>query len=350
MKDISEIYQKTSEWMDGSGPMCDIVISSRVRLARNVAGFVFHHRADEEQRRDIYDFVSERLERTDIGEHLWFLSLNRIEDLERQMLTERQLISKRLADDHDTGGVALTQDESLSIMINEEDHIRMQVLASGLQLEETYQSINRIDNIIEDKIDYAFSPKYGYLTACPTNVGTGIRVSVMLHLPALKMTGQIEKVFRAAKELKLAVRGLHGEGSEPLGDFYQLSNQTTLGKKESQIIEELVSMAVEPIVEYERRARDKLLSDRLVSLDDKIYRALGIVANARLISSDEVAYLLSVIRLGIHLERIKEVSLHTVNEIFQLTQPAHLQHHFAKELTANERDEARAQFIREKLK
>ncbi len=349
MKDISNIYQKSSDWMDGSGPLSDIVISSRIRLARNVAGFVFRTNAEDVQQQEVLNFLHKNIMQTELGDYLHFLNMGQVRQLERQMLSERQLISKRLLEGDGWSGVALSLDESLAIMINEEDHIRMQVLASGLQLDEVYQTINRIDDLLEDKIDYAFSEKYGYLTACPTNVGTGIRVSVMLHLPALKMTGQIEKVFRAARELKLAVRGLYGEGTEPLGDFFQLSNQTTLGKSESQIIEELIALAVEPIVEYERRARDKLLSDRMAVLDDKIYRALGVLQNARLISSDEVAYLLSVIRLGIHLNRIDDIDLRTVNTVFQLTQPAHLQNHFAKELTAGERDEARARFIREQL-
>jgi len=234
-------------------------------------------------------------------------------------------------------------------MINEEDHLRIQMMASGLQLQETFGRISEIDSLLEEKMEFAFSSQYGYLTACPTNVGTGIRVSVMLHLPGLKMTGEIEKVFRAAKDMRLAVRGLYGEGSEPIGDFFQLSNQTTLGKTEDQIIEQLVQHAVKPIVEYERLARRKLLEEKLTSLDDKIFRALGILINARLISSDEALYMLSYIRLGIHLGRIKNISLETTNRLFLLTKPGHLQNYYQEPLNEQARDRARAELIRKQL-
>ena len=349
MKDITNIYKKVSDWMDGSGPMSDIVISSRIRLARNVAGFLFFSHADKEQQRELLDFIRGKVMETELKNDLWYVNMEETAPLERLVLVERHLISQRLVDREGPCGVALSHDESLSVMINEEDHIRMQVLASGLQLEETYDYSNRIDNLLEKKMDYSFSPKYGYLTACPTNVGTGLRVSVMLHLPALKIIGQIEKVFRAAKEMHLAVRGLYGEGTEPIGDFYQLSNQTTLGKTETQIIEELTSQAVGPIVEYERRARDKILKDRAIALEDKIFRAIGVLANARMISSEEAIYLLSFVRLGIHLERVTDIDLKTVNELFMLTQPGHLQNLYKRDLAENERDEVRAEFIRNKL-
>ena len=350
MKNVSDIYNRTSDWMDGSGPMSDIVLSSRIRLARNIAGYLFFSHADQEQQSDLLEYVRRRIMTTELKDELWYLNMAKTRSLERHMLAERHLISRRLAESQGARGVALSHDESLALMVNEEDHLRVQMLASGLQLEETYEHINRIDSLLEEKMEYAFSPKYGYLTACPTNVGTGLRVSVMLHLPALKMTEQMGKVFRAAKEMRLAVRGLYGEGSEPIGDFYQLSNQTTLGKSETDIIEQLISLAVEPIVEYERRARDKLLKDRLTVLDDKIHRALGTLRHARLISSEETAYLLSLVRLGINLERIKGIQLTVVNELFLLTQPAHLQHHYQKKLTADSRDELRAEFIRERFR
>jgi protein arginine kinase len=346
---LSEIYKKVGPWLDGNGPQSDIVISSRIRLARNIVGFYFLSQSTPEQQAELLHFVHNKMMASELKDKIWFLKMEEISPLERQMLTERHLISKQLAQEDGACGVALMQDESLALMINEEDHLRIQALTSGLRLHEIYDRINQIDDLLEGQMEYAFSPQYGYLTACPTNVGTGIRVSVMLHLPALKMTGQIEKVFRAAKDMHLAVRGFYGEGSEPIGDLYQISNQTTLGRTEKNIIEDLIRKAVEPVIDYEQRARKKILSERMTALDDKIFRALGVLTHARLISSEETMYMLSYLRLGVHLERIKSISMESINRIFFLTQPAHLQHQCQKKLDAVERDEARADFIRKEL-
>ena len=218
--------------------------------------------------------------------------------MDRQLLVERHLISKPHASAEGARGVAIGENETVSIMVNEEDHLRIQVLRSGLQLEEAWEQINKIDDILENKLDFAFHPRFGYLTACPTNVGTGIRVSVMLHLPALKLTGEIEKVFRAAKDLRLAVRGLYGEGTEATGDFYQISNQTTLGKSEDEIISDFKHVVISKIIDYEHQARRMLLNDRTVALDDKVQRALGVLRSARLIASEETLSLLSHVRVG----------------------------------------------------
>lgn len=344
-----QIYQRAGDWMDSSGPLSDVVISSRIRLARNIAGFLFFSRANEQQQSEVLEFVRQKIMASELQKDLWYLNIQDTPPLQRSLLAERHLVSKELAHGRGARGVALTHDESLTLMINEEDHLRIQVLASGLQLHETYQRISRVDDMLEQKVEYAFSPQYGYLTACPTNVGTGIRVSVMLHLPALKITGQIEKFFSSVKDMHLAVRGIHGEGSEPVGDFYQLSNQTTLGKTEERIIDDLISQAIEPVVQYERAARAKLMRQRPAAIDDKIFRSLGILSHARIISSDETRYLLSYIRLGIHLKRIKNVSLKTVNELSILIQPAHLQNLYQRELDPAARDELRAGFIQKRL-
>jgi len=234
-------------------------------------------------------------------------------------------------------------------MVNEEDHLRIQALRSGLQLEEAWEQINKVDDALEQKLDYAFHPRFGYLTACPTNVGTGIRVSVMLHLPALKLTGEIEKVFRAAKDMRLAVRGLYGEGTEATGDFYQISNQTTLGKSEDDIIADFKHVVVPKIIDYEHHARKTLLNDRTVALDDKVCRALGILRAARLMTSDETLGHLSHLRMGVNLGRVKDIDLQKINELFLLTQPAHLQKLKGKKLEGDLRRAARAEFIRERL-
>jgi protein arginine kinase len=225
----------------------------------------------------------------------------------------------------------------------------MQVYASGFNLDKCWQQVNRIDEMIEQKLEYAFHPRLGYLTACPTNLGTGIRVSVMLHLPAMKLTGQIEKFLTAAKDADLAVRGLFGEGTDAVGDLFQLSNQVTLGVREQDVVRELTENIVPRIVDYEKAARCALLDQKPHTLDDKIQRAMGVLKNACLISSQEALYLLSSVRLGVNLGRIPNVSLATVNELFLLTQPAHLQIRAGKMLDADQRDTLRAKVIREYL-
>jgi len=348
--EFSDIYNKVGAWLDGSGPDSDIAISSRIRLARNVAGFRFFTHADASQQNEILSFIHDRLMATSLKNELWYVKMSEATAVEKQLLTERHLISKDLAEGNGARAVALSHDESLALMINEEDHLRIQVVSSGLRFKENYRRICQVDNMLEEKLEYAFSPQYGYLTACPTNVGTGIRVSVMLHLPGLKISGELEKAFRAARDMHLAVRGLYGEGSEPIGDFFQLSNQITLGKTEEQIIEDLLNHAVKPIVEYERRAREKLIKERPDTLDDKIFRARGILSNTRMISSEETLYMLSYIRLGIHLGRIKDISLKAVNRLFILTQPAHLQNLCHESLSPADRDRSRAELIRKELR
>ena len=349
MIDLTQICRNVGSWLTEIGPVSDIVISSRVRFARNIAGFHFYSQANSKQREEILQFAHDKLMSANLCSKLWYVTMADTSELERKLLTERHLISRELAEKEGARAVAWTHDESLAVMINEEDHLRIQVMANGLQLHKTFKRICEVDDLLERQIEYAFSSQYGYLTACPTNVGTGIRVSVMLHLPGLKMTQEIEKVFRAAKDMRLAVRGLYGEGSEPIGDFFQLSNQITLGKTEEEIIENLVVHAVEPIVEYEKQARKKLMQEKQEALDDKIFRAMGILSNARLISSEEALYMLSYIRLGIHLGRIRGVEISTVNRLFLLSQPAHIQNLYQETYDASQRDRARAEYIRKSL-
>jgi protein arginine kinase len=277
------------------------------------------------------------------------VDLEHAPEIDRQLLVERHLISKQHAAAEGARGVAVGENETISIMINEEDHLRIQVLRSGLQLDEAWEQINGIDDALESKLDFAFHTRFGYLTACPTNVGTGIRVSVMLHLPALKLTGEIEKVFRAAKDMKLAVRGLYGEGTEATGDFYQISNQTTLGKSEEEIISDFRHLVIPKIIDYEHNARKMLLNDHTIALDDKVGRALGLLRTARLMATEETLFLLSHLRMGVNLGRVKDVDIRTINELFLLTQPAHLQKLSGRKLEGDVRRAARADFIRQRL-
>ena len=346
---LNDLTSQAGEWLRGSGPMSEVVISSRLRLARNVKGQPFMSLADRGQRRALEKRVSEAILDADLAPQTLYVDLEQASDVDRELLVERHLISKPHANAEGARGVAIGQDENLSIMVNEEDHLRLQVLRSGLQLDEAWEQINAVDDTLEEELEFAYRPPFGYLTACPTNVGTGIRVSVMLHLPALKLYGDIEKVFRAAKDMKLAVRGLYGEGTEATGDFYQISNQTTLGKGEQEVLNEFKQTTIPKIIDYEHHARRTLRSERATALDDIVFRSLGALRSARLMSSEEALKLLSPVRLGIHLGRVKDVDIKMVNELVLMTQPAHLQKLMGKKLDGDERKAARAEFIRGKL-
>jgi protein arginine kinase len=342
---LNDLTQRAGEWLRGIGPRSEIVISSRIRLARNVLGFPFLSRCSTQDRRALEGRIRDIILGAGLSDQLLYVDLEDAPELDRQVLVERHLISRPHAAVEGARGVAVSSDETLSIMVNEEDHLRIQVLRSGLQLEDAYQQINKIDDQLESRLQWAFHPRFGYLTACPTNIGTGIRVSVMLHLPALKLTGEIEKVFRAAKELRLAVRGLYGEGTEATGDFYQVSNQTTLGRTEDQILAEFQGAIVPRIIDYELQARRLLLNERAVALDDRIFRAIGILRNARMLTSEEVLFLLSHVRLGVNMGRLPEIDINTVNELFLQTQAAHLQKITGKKLEGDPRRAARADFV-----
>ncbi len=346
---LKDLTSHAGEWLRGSGPMSDIVISSRIRLARNIAGHRFLAKCTRHQRQVIETKARETILTSNLAPSVLYVDLDSAPEIDRLLLVERHLISKQHANTEGSRGVAVGENETVSIMVNEEDHLRLQVLRSGLQLDEAWEQINDIDDKLESKLDFAFHSRFGYLTACPTNVGTGIRVSVMLHLPALKITGEIEKVFRAAKEMKLAVRGLYGEGTEATGDFYQISNQSTLGKSEEDIINDFKTTVIPKIIDYEHAARKTLVSERATALDDKVFRALGLLRSARLVASEEVLFLLSHLRMGVNLGRIKDIDIRTINELFLLTQTAHLQKMRGKKLEGDARRAARAEYIRARL-
>src|SRR6266480_7894646 len=252
--DLEHLTKTSGEWLRGTGPESDIVISSRIRLARNLAAFPFTNRATAHQKGEIEALLRERIAKLELDPNLSYLNVPALSPLDRQLLVERQLISRELAVAEGPRGVAVGPHETVSLMVNEEDHLRLQVMRSGFALDEAWQDIDKVDDLLEQKVDYAFSDEFGYLTACPTNVGTGMRASVMLHLPALGLTKQIEKVFRALQKINLVVRGLYGEGSRASGDFYQISNQVTLGKSEATALGEIRVVNLE-IIAYERQAR-----------------------------------------------------------------------------------------------
>jgi protein arginine kinase len=279
----------------------------------------------------------------------FYIDMEKTDEIDRQMLVERHLISKQHAAGEGSRGVAVSNDEAVSVMVNEEDHLRLQVLRSGLQLKEAYEEADRLDDALQEHLEFAFSQRFGFLTACPTNLGTGLRVSVMLHLPALKLTGEIEKVFRAAKDMHLAVRGLYGEGTEAIGDFYQISNQTTLGRSEEEILTEFNDAIIPRIIMAEVAARQVLENERPLALDDKIGRAIGVLKYARLLTSEETLFFLSHLRLGVVMKRVTGLDLSAINGLFLQTQPAHLQRFLNKPLDGDARKAARAQYVRDKL-
>jgi protein arginine kinase len=346
---IDQLARDPVEWLRGVGPMSDIVISSRIRLARNVAGFPFLAKATGQQRQELVDTICASIDTQSTNGGWSYVELDDLDDLDKQVLVERHLISRQQVDASGSRGVAVSKSSPGSVMINEEDHIRIQVLRSGLQLDEIWEEADRIDDRIEETVDISFHPRYGYLTACPTNVGTGIRVSVMLHLPALKLTGEIERVFRAAKDMRLAIRGLLGEGTEASGDFFQVSNQVTLGRTEEEIIDDFKHLVIPKIIDYENRARQTLVQKRPLALDDRVWRSYGILKHARTIGSEETMLHLSHLRLGINIGRIKELDLATVNKLFLMTQPAHLQKQHGTRLTGEQRSIARADCLRREL-
>jgi protein arginine kinase len=346
---LSDLTTRTSEWMRATGPMHDVVISSRVRLARNIAGMPFLTRCNTPQQMDLLNQLQDKILRLKLGKEVFFVELDSAGDLDRQLLVERHLISRHLADADHPRGVVINGPETVSLMINEEDHLRMQVLRSGLQLNEAYQDIQRIDNDLEAEVDFAFHKQFGYLTACPTNVGTGMRVSVMLHLPALKLTGEIEKAFHAARDMRLAIRGLYGEGTDATGDLFQISNQVTLGLSEEKIVDRFLHEFVPEFLRYERIAREALLRNSRSEIEDRIFRAEAILRSARLIGSEETSYLLSLVRMGVNLEILKEIDLKLINELFLLTQPAHLQKIHTREMGAKQRSAVRADYLRKRL-
>ncbi len=331
------------------GPHDRIVMSSRVRLARNLRSASFPGWAKKPERIRVYELLRPAVESLPEMKESFGESMDNLTALDKQILVERHLISREHAAKTGGSGLVLNHDESLCVMINEEDHLRMQALRPGLQLKQAWQAIDEVDTALERKLDYAFSPEVGYLTACPTNLGTGIRVSAMLHLPGLVLAEQINPIIQAVNKLGLAVRGLYGEGTEALGNVFQVSNQQTLGETETTIVERLEKV-LSQIIENEENARSFLLERKPKMVYNHIGRAYGILANAHSISSKETMNLLSLMHLGMDLDLFPGANRSLTDELFILTQPAHLQKSHSEKLSAEERDLLRADMLREHLR
>jgi len=346
--EIKDLSDNTGEWLRGTGKESDIVISSRVRLARNIAGYPFLSRANLKQRREIESLLRRTIIKRKIAQDVSYVNLNQATAIDKLFLVERHLISKEHAEGEGERGVAFGKSETVSLMINEEDHLRIQVIRSGFELKNTWDTIDEIDNILGESLNFAFSSRFGYLTACPTNVGTGMRVSVMLHLPALGMTKHIEKVFNAVGKLGLVVRGLYGEGTKVSGDLYQISNQFALGKSEKEILS-IIESVIPRITSYERMARKALVMESKDQLEDRIWRSYGMLKAARMITSEEILQLLSQVRMGVNIGLIDDIEMQTLNELFVLTLPAHLQKLEGCELDSAQRNVIRASYVRKRL-
>jgi protein arginine kinase len=330
------------------GPQDMIVLSSRIRLARNITGFAFPGWAKKAERVRAHELLRQAVESAPAMKGALTQPMDAVSALEKQLLVERHLISREHAARNAGSGLVLDRAESLCVMINEEDHLRMQALRPGFQLKEAWVALDTLDTHLDARLPYAFSPELGYLTACPTNVGTGIRVSAMLHLPGLVLAELINPVIQAVNKLGLAVRGLYGEGTEALGNIFQVSNQMTLGESEPEILAKITKV-VQQLVENERNARAKMLEERPRVLFNHVGRAFGTVANAYSIASKEAMNLLSLLRLGHDLGMFPALERAVVDELLLTTQPAHLQHGHAGKLEADERDLLRAEVLRSRL-
>ncbi len=327
----------------------NIVVSSRVRLARNLEGHPFPGWAKKADRIRVIEIIRPVVQSMKEMEGAFSETMDNLSAIEKQVLVERHLISREHAAKNVGSAIIINHAGALAVMINEEDHLRMQAIMSGFKLSEVYQLIDQFDTKLSDKLPFAFSLKLGFLTACPTNVGTGIRASAMLHLPALLLLEHINKIVQAVNKLGLAVRGLYGEGTETLGNLFQISNQTTLGEKEVDILERL-SKVITEIIKHEQNARLTLLEKNPRMVYDHIGRAYGILANAQTITSKETMNLLSMLSLGIDLGLFNDLTHAMVNQVFMDTQPAHLQrNHNNQKLLAEDRDGLRADYIRSKL-
>lgn len=334
-------------WLDVQEPGESIVVSTRVRLARNLTGFPFAHRATPQQMSEVVSAVREAAEFAEFDPENLFLNDN-LDELQRAVFTERHLISPALASKSGNRGVLVKDSECASVMVNEEDHIRLQAMRPGFDPEGAMEEAVRIESKLAAVLQFAFSSDYGYLTSCPTNMGTGLRASALIHLPALVLTKEIQRVIRSASRLGMAVRGYYGEGSDVIGNLFQISNQTALGTSEEQIVTQLETV-VNQVIEYERNAADMLMKEASRQLEDKVWRSVGILKTARVLSAHEFMNLSSAVRLGRYVKILAEPSLQSLNELMIFTQPGHIQERIGAPAEPPDRDVFRAEIVRERF-
>ncbi|NQT89715.1 MAG: protein arginine kinase [Candidatus Omnitrophica bacterium] len=346
---IDDLIKETSEWLKGTGPDSDIVISSRIRLARNIGGLHFVDWSDDETKQKVVDVTKRAILASNYMKDALYVEMDKIPVVDRQFLMERHLISREHAIDPEFKTTFVGDKEIISIMVNEEDHLRLQVIESGFLLDEAWHIMEGLEKDLEQRLNFAFSDEWGYLTACPTNAGSGLRASAMVHLPAIVITRQVDGLIHAISKLGLTVRGFFGEGTEATGNFFQISNQVTLGRREEDVIDSL-KRVIRQVIAQEKTARAFLKDKRKDIIEDRISRARATLEAAHIITSKEAIGLFSLVRLGIDLGLIKNIDTKKLNELFVFIQPAHLQKLEGKKLSTVERDIKRTELIRNKLK
>ncbi len=345
---VESMLGTPSSWLEASGPESDIILSSRIRLARNLAQYPFVNMSTSDDLAEIVENVLSAAPYCPGLSGSKFADMAEMSELDRKILVERHLISPDFGGGAWPRAALIREDERVSIMVNEEDHLRLQAIASGLDMVSVWQTLDRIDSELSYRLKYAFSEKYGFLTTCPTNVGTGMRVSVLIHLPGLVLTKDIDETLKGVTQIGLSVRGFYGEGTEVLGNLFQISNHITLGKTEEEIIE-TITQVIRQIIGFERRACDILMKEARTHIEDKIWRAYGILSNSRLLTSKEFMSLSSAVRLGISLGLIPDITMRLLNKLMVSIQPAHLQKERGASMEAGERDFSRASMVRERF-
>jgi len=339
------IKDKVPEWLEGKGEHSDVILSSRIRLARNLKGYPFSSKIDREDEQHLRQEVLKVLEQEKVLPSMIRIDLKGLNLYECNYLLEEHFISNDLLSRRSAATVVVDHSGRISMMINEEDHLRIQSIFSGFDLENCWKETEKLESAIGRNLEYEFHPKFGYLTACPTNTGTGLRASVLIHLPGLVLAKEIQKVLRGISQIGLTFRGLYGEGSEVLGNFFQISNQITIGKSENELIQHL-NRITEQLIEHEKNARAILFKDAGHYIQDKVWRAYGILEHARTITGEEVMNLLSAVRLGVSMKLIKKLSVSNINRMLIYSQDAHLDVAAGKRLSSTERDINRATLIR----
>jgi protein arginine kinase len=350
MDDLTTLPDLGLSWLDASGESSDVVLSTRVRLARNIQGHAFGPRARVNDREAVLGRMKDTARRIELLSPASFVELPDLDSRTRRILLERRLVSRELLGDTEQPpargtAVVVSPLDPLSVMVNEEDHLRLQSLMSGLRLQRAWGLVDRLDEELGQELAYAYHHEFGFLTSCPTNVGTGLRASVLVHLPALVLTKEITKVLHGLSQVGLTFRGLYGEGSEVVGNFFQISNQTTLGKAEDDLVDHL-DRIVRQVIQYEMHARQVLLRDARQVTEDKIWRAFGLLRYARSLAFEELMNLLSGVRLGVGLKLLPKLRVYSLNKLMIFTQPAHLEQAAGRDLPPAESDAHRAAYVR----
>ncbi|MEP6689967.1 MAG: protein arginine kinase [Gemmatimonadaceae bacterium] len=350
--DLSLLPDGGVSWLDASGDHSGIVLSTRIRLARNLEGFAFAERARDGERLRILSAVREAVSAAPSLQQSLLLRVDSLAAEDRLLLHERHLVSKELAGldpKHPVrSGAAVFLGDGMGVMINEEDHLRLQALRSGFDLAEAYAAVDRVDTELGSRIPYAYHREFGFLTSCPTNVGTGMRASVLIHLPGLVLTKEIQKVLAGLQQMGLTYRGLYGEGSEVVGNFFQVSNQTTLGRSEEELLEQL-TYVLRTVIEREEEARRVLLRDAGYIIEDKLWRSYGVLCHARSLSFDEAMNHLNNVRLAVGLKLIAGLSVYTLNKLLIFSQAAHLGYSEGRSLDDSDANRVRARYVRQAL-